>query len=226
MPPSDPHADQPVLASGTPLGDAHAAVVLLHGRGASAQNILMLASEFGRGDLAYLAPQAAGSSWYPYSFLAPLSQNEPKLSSALQVVGRMLDELEAGGVPPEHVVLAGFSQGACLASEYVARNTRRYGGVAVLSGGLIGREQLRGADPPADKRLDYEGDLAGTPVFLGCSDVDPHIPLVRVEDSADALGRLGAEVTLQVYPGMGHTVNDDKIEYVRRLLNRLHPTVH
>lgn len=221
---ADPHADHPVLAAGAPLDEAPAAVILLHGRGASAQNILMLGEEFGRADLAYLAPQAAGSSWYPYSFLARLEENEPKLSSALRVVGRVLSEIGAKGIPPERTVLAGFSQGACLASEYAARNPRRYGGIVALSGGLIGNEQLRAVDPPADKVFGYEGDLEGTPVFLGCSDEDPHIPLVRVEHSAEALGKLGGDVTMQIYPGMGHTVNDDEIEHVRRLLAQIQPT--
>ncbi len=224
MPSPDPHADQPILAAGASLDDAQSAVILLHGRGASAQNILMLAAEFERDDLVYLAPQAAGSSWYPYSFLAPLSQNEPKLSSAMRTVGRVLDEVAAKGIPPSRVVLAGFSQGACLASEYAARNPRRYGGVVALSGGLIGNEQLRAVDPPADKVFDYDGDLDGTPIFLGCSDEDPHIPLMRVERSAEALLALGGEVTMQIYPGMGHTVNDDEIEHVRRLLARLQPS--
>ena len=218
---NDPHANPLVRTVGAPFDRARAAVVILHGRGDSADGILGLAAEFAQPDVAYVAPQAAGHQWYPYSFLAPLSRNEPHLSSALRVVGRMLEEVGAAGIPPERTVLMGFSQGACLASEFAARNPRRYGGVVALSGGLIGNEQLQAVDPPADKVLDYDGDLAGTPVFLGCSDVDAHIPLVRVEHSAEAFEKMGADVTLRIYPGMGHTVNDDEIRFVRGLLARV-----
>lgn len=214
----DPHADQPIRAAGAPLARAKGAVVMVHGRGASAESILTLADEFAQPDLAYLAPQAAGSTWYPYSFLAPLERNEPHLSSALRLVGRVLSEVEATGIPPEKTVLLGFSQGACLASEYAARNPRRYGGVVALSGGLIGNGQLPAVDPPVDKVFDYDGDLEQTPVFLGCSDDDAHIPLDRVERSAAALEKLGGAVTMRIYPGMGHTVNDDEIRFVRGLL--------
>jgi predicted esterase len=221
---NDPHADPLVRTAGAPFDRARAAVVILHGRGDSADGILGLAEEFAQPEVAYVAPQAAGHQWYPYSFLAPLSRNEPHLSSALRVVGRMLEDIEAAGIPPERTVLMGFSQGACLASEFAARNPRRYGAVVALSGGLIGNEQLQAVDPPADKVLDYEGDLAGTPVFVGCSDVDAHIPLTRVEHSAEAFERMGADVTLRIYPGMGHTVNDDEIRFVRGLLARLQET--
>jgi phospholipase/carboxylesterase/glyoxalase family protein len=218
---NDPHANQPIRTAGASLDRANSAVVMVHGRGASADGILGLADEFAQPDLAYLAPQAAGHAWYPYSFLAPLPRNEPWLSSALRFVGRVLEEVAAHGIPPERTVLCGFSQGACLASEYAARNPQRYGGVVAFSGGLIGNEQLQAVDPPADKVLDYEGDLGGTPVFLGCSDEDAHIPLVRVEHSAEALEKLGADVTMRIYPGMGHTVNEDEIAFARGLLARL-----
>ncbi len=218
---SDPHADQPTRTSGAPLGRARGAVVMVHGRGASAESILTLADEFAQPELAYLAPQAVGSTWYPYSFLAPLDRNEPHLSSALRLVGRVLSEIERGGIPQEKTVLLGFSQGACLASEYAARNPRRYGGVVALSGGLIGNGQLVAVDPPVDKVFEYDGDLERTPVFLGCSDDDAHIPLDRVERSAAALEKLGGDVTMRIYPGMGHTVNDDEIRFVRGLLSDL-----
>jgi predicted esterase len=218
---SDPHAQQPVRAYGAPLDRARAAVVLIHGRGASAESILGLADELAQPDVTYVAPQAAGSTWYPYSFLAPLDRNEPWLSSALGLVGGIVAHLEGEGVPAERIVLAGFSQGACLASEYAARNPRRYGGVVALSGGLIGNEQLTGVDPPADKVFAYDGDLAGTPAFFGCSDVDAHIPLQRVEHSAETFADLGADVEKRIYPGMGHTVNDDEIRFVRGLLARV-----
>lgn len=214
---SDPHRGQPVLAAGAPLSpEVPGAVVMVHGRGATAESILELAAEFRRPDLAYLAPQAAGFAWYPYSFLAPLPQNEPWLTSALGLLGSVLDHLEEQGVPPERTVLLGFSQGACLASEFAARNAGRFprglGGLVALSGGLIG--------PPGTPRQ-YPGTLAGTPVFLGCSDRDPHIPKPRVDESAEVLAEMGAEVTERIYPGLGHTVNEDELEHVRALLGRL-----
>lgn len=218
---SDPHADAPLYASGAPLEDARAAVVMIHGRGASAESILGLAAEFAQPDVAYVAPQAAGSTWYPYSFLAPLDRNEPWLTSALRLIGTLVAHLEGQGIPADRIVLCGFSQGACLASEFAARTPRRYGGVVALSGGLIGNEQLTAVDPPADKVFAYDGDLAGTPAFFGCSDVDAHIPLQRVEHSAETFADLGADVTKRIYPGMGHTVNDDEIQFVRSLLARI-----
>jgi predicted esterase len=198
-----------LAASGAPLGEARAAAVLLHGRGGGTEDMLGLAEEFGQSDIAYLAPQAAGHSWYPYSFLAPLQQNEPHLSNGLGVVGAVLDHLAAEGFASNRVALIGFSQGGCLMLEYVARNARRFGGVAGLSAGLIG--------PPGTPR-DYAGALSGTPVFLGCSNVDSHIPLQRVHESRDVLQKLGAEVAERIYPGMGHTVNADEIAHVTRLL--------
>jgi predicted esterase len=204
-----PHQGQPIVAAGRPVSKATAAMVMMHGRGATAENILTLADELGREDFAYLAPQAAGYTWYPYSFLAPMHQNEPGLSSGLARIGEVLSLLEAEGMPAERTILLGFSQGACLSLEFTARNPRRYGGVVALSGGLIG--------PPGTPR-DYAGSLAGTPVFLGCSDRDPHIPLARVEESAEVLTGMGAEVTKRIYPAMGHTVNEDELEFVRGLM--------
>lgn len=208
----DPHACQPVLTAGAPLAGAPAAVVMVHGRGASAEDILALAEELGHPEFAYLAPQAAGHTWYPNTFLAPLPSNEPFLTSALGVLGALIARIGAAGIPPERTVLIGFSQGACLASEFAARNARRYGGVVALSGGLIG---------PDGTPRDYPGSLAGTPVFLGCSDIDPHIPAARVTESAAVLRRLGGGVTDRLYPGMGHTVNRDEIAFVRGLLDAL-----
>lgn len=203
------HQSQPVYAVGKPLNAARGAMILVHGRGATAQDILTLASELHHPDLAYLAPQAAGNTWYPHSFLQPLAQNEPYLSSALQRVGEVLAQVEAAGIPAERVIIGGFSQGACLASEFVARNARRYGGVLVFSGGLIG--------PPATPR-NYAGSLTDTPIFLGCSDVDFHIPKERVTESADVLRRLGAQVTANLYPNLGHTINDDELEHARQIV--------
>jgi predicted esterase len=205
-------ADIGVLTSGAPLERARGAVVLLHGRGGNAEDILSLAEALEAPDLAYLAPQAPGNTWYPLSFLAPIDQNEPALSRALAAVAAVVEGIAQAGIPAERVVLMGFSQGGCLALEYAARNARHYGGVAGLSAGLIG--------PPGSPR-DYAGSLAATPVFLGCSDVDGHIPLWRVQESTQVLRGLGAEVTERIYPGMGHTINDDEIAQVRRMLDGL-----
>lgn len=204
-----PHENQPVLRAGQPLSEARAAVILVHGRGATAENILELADYLPHPSLAYLAPQAAGNTWYPYSFLMPMEQNEPYLSSALARLAALLAEVERAGIPAERVVLAGFSQGACLASEFVARQARRYGGLLAFSGGLIG--------PPGTPRT-YAGALDGTPVFLGCSDVDPHIPLARVNETAEVLTRLGAVVDKRIYPRLGHTINQDEIEAAAALV--------
>ena len=207
-----PHLGERVLAAGRPLGEAKAAMILVHGRGAPAEDILGLGRELGRSDLAYLAPQATGYTWYPNSFLAPFESNEPGLSSGLALLGHLLARLEAEGIPAERTVLLGFSQGACLALEFAARNARRYAGVVGLSGGLIG--------PPGTPR-EYSGtpgSFAGTPVFLGCSDRDPHVPLARVKETTEVLTKMGAQVTERIYPAMGHTVNEDELEHVRALL--------
>jgi predicted esterase len=207
-----PHQDQPVLAAGQPLDRAEAAMILVHGRGGTAQDMLFLADEVSHPGFAYLAPQAAGNSWYPLSFLAPLDRNEPHLSSALSSISAALELPAAAGIPDERIALLGFSQGACLALEYVARHARRYGGVFGLSGGLIG---------PAGTPREYTGSLAGTPVFLGCSDNDPHIPSDRVIESAESFRRMGAEVTARLYPQMGHTVNQDELDFVRSVMDRI-----
>ena len=205
----DPHASQPVLQAGAPIAQARLAAILLHGRGASAEDILGLSKEFGHRDITYLAPQAAGNTWYPYSFLMPIDQNEPALSSALRLVEKLLASLGAQNFPPEKVAVMGFSQGACLSLEFVARHAQRYAAVAAFSGGLIG--------PPGAPR-EYRGSLDGTPVFMGCSDVDPHIPVDRVYESADVFTHLGATVDTRIYPRMGHTINSEEIEAVDALL--------
>lgn len=206
---SGPHQGQPVRTAGVPLEQATAAMVMVHGRGATAESILSLAGEINIPEVAYLAPQAAGNTWYPNSFLAPIRSNEPGLSSALDVLAALLERIQKAGIPLEQTYLLGFSQGACLASEFVARNARRYGGLAALSGGLIG--------PPGTPR-DYPGSLDGTPIFLGCSDVDPHIPKERVLESADIFRTLGGNVTAILYPNLPHTIVRDEIEHVRRLV--------
>jgi predicted esterase len=184
-------------------------MILVHGRGATADDILSLAHELHHPDFAYLAPQAAGYTWYPYSFLAPIADNEPGISSGILRLEELVAEVSAAGIPAERTVIGGFSQGACLALEFVARHARRYGGVLGFSGGLIGPE----GTPRA-----YEGSLDGTPVFLGCSDVDPHIPRQRVEDTAAVLAALGGAVTVRLYPNMGHTVNEDELAHGRRIV--------
>jgi predicted esterase len=206
------HQAQPVLAAGLPLGQARAAMLMLHGRGASAEDILSLAGEFQQPGFAYLAPQAAGGTWYPNRFTAPIEMNEPWLTSALQVVGDVLSRIVEAGVRPENIMLLGFSQGACLALEYAARNARRYGGVIGLSGALIG---------PDDLPRQYPGSLEATPVFLGCSEVDFHIPRQRVDHAAEVMRALGGMVTERLYPNMDHTVNQDEIDFVRVMMQTL-----
>ena len=207
---SGPHTGQPVFLAGTPLDQARAAMLLLHGRGAPAQDILGLATEFDAAGFVFIAPQAAGLTWYPHNFLDPIASNEPWLSSALAVIDEMLTYLEKAGIALERTMLLGFSQGACLSLEYVARHAQRYGGGAGLSGGLIGPDET-----PREAR----GSLAGTPVFLGCSDVDFYIPKERVQFSAQVLQKLGGEVTTRLYPRMGHTVNQDEISFVNSMMN-------
>jgi predicted esterase len=187
-------------------------MIMIHGRGANAADILSLSDVFGRRDIACFAPEANGHTWYPRPFTAPVDQNEPHLSSALRAIARLLAEIARGGILPHKVVLLGFSQGACLALTFAARNPMRFGGVVALSGGLIG------ASPnPAE----FTGSLAGTPVFIGCSDVDPHIALARVQRSTEIMRGLGGEVTEHIYPGLGHTINEDEVENVRAILDQL-----
>ncbi|MFP8955926.1 alpha/beta hydrolase [Natrialbaceae archaeon A-CW3] len=198
----DPHHNQPIETAGTPLEDAAAAVVLVHGRGARAAGMLELAAALDRDDVAVLAPQAVRGTWYPQSFLAPIDSNEPHLSSALGLLESTLETVREN-VLLERTVLCGFSQGGCLASEYVARNARRYGGVVAFSGGLIG---------PEGTPREYEGSLEGTPAFFGCSDRDPHIPVERVHESVRVYEELEADVTERIYEGMGHTVIQDELD--------------
>jgi predicted esterase len=210
-----PHENQPVRHAGEPLTRARAAMVMVHGRGSSAENILSLGEELAVRDFAYLAPQAAGHTWYPFSFLSPIDRNEPGISSGLAAIAAVLETIERAGIPAERAMLLGFSQGACLSLEFSARAARRYGGIVGLSGGLIG---------PDGTPRDYNGSLAGTPVFLGCSDVDPHIPAARVAETATVFRRLGAEVDMRLYPGMGHTINDDELDAVRAMMRRVLPS--
>jgi phospholipase/carboxylesterase len=207
--PLDPHAGQPVRAAGAPLDAAKVAVVMIHGRGASAESILTLAPALEEEGVAFVAPQAAGGTWYPYGFMSPMERNEPGITSAMHAIGRTLALVADAGIPRARTLLLGFSQGACLATEFAARYAERYAGVAGLSGGLIG---------PDGTPRNYAGSLDDTPVFLGCSDVDFHIPAERVRETAEVLRRLGGDVTMRLYEGMGHTVNEDEIAHVRAML--------
>ena len=198
-----PHDGQRVLMGGAPLDSASGGLIAIHGRGGGAEDIMALAREAAPPRITILAPQAAGNTWYPYRFLEPTERNEPYLSSALRIGADLIAQLGEQGIPSERVALLGFSQGACLALEAAARNAQRYAGVIGFSGGLIG---------PPGTAFEFPGSLDRTPVFIGSSDVDPHIPKERVEESAAALQRLGAAVDVRLYPGMGHTVNRDELE--------------
>lgn len=207
------HEGEPTLTAGAPLGAARAAVVALHGRGAGAADILALAAaELAAPGVALLAPQARHSTWYPQSFLSPLAANEPWLGSALALVAALVAAIERAGVAAERLVLFGFSQGACLASEFVARNPRRYGGLIAATGGRIG---------PPGTRFAAAGDLAGAPVHLSAGDPDPHVPWSRVEETAANLRAMGAEVTTRREPGFPHAVHPEAIDFARRALARL-----
>jgi phospholipase/carboxylesterase len=188
-----------------------AAIILLHGRGGSAEDILGLREQLGFPDAIYLAPEAPGHTWYPYSFLAPVERNQPWLADSLAKVGEAVEGALRQGIAREKIVIAGFSQGACLASEFMARNAARYGGLVAFTGGLIG---------PPGTEFRYPGNLAGTPAFLGAGDPDPHVPWQRVQESADALAKMGAEVTLKRYPGMPHTIAREELAEAKALLTR------
>ena len=207
-----PNQGKPLETAGTALDDAEAALVLVHGRGATAQSILQMGCQLHEDGLALLAPQADRNTWYPNSFLQPVESNEPGRSSGLQAIEDAVERANDHGIPTERVMVLGFSQGACLGTEFVARNPRRYGGVVAFSGGLIGET----VDPD-----EFEGSLEGTPAFLGCSDVDPHIPEKRVHVTTEVLERLEADVEERIYEGMGHGVNDDEIEYVSGMVTDL-----
>jgi phospholipase/carboxylesterase len=206
---TDPHRDQPVRTLGAPVAQAAGAVVLLHGRGASAEDILGLAEEMYDERLAYLAPQAADHQWYPYSFLAPIAENEPWLSSALAKVAAVVKLAVDAGLPLQRIFICGFSQGACLSTEFIARNPARYGGMAAFTGGLIG---------PPDADLHHAGNLAGMPALFSSGDPDPHVPWSRVLASAKEFTAMGAEVETQRYPGRPHTVLPQEIEAARELI--------
>lgn len=205
-----PHESQPVGEAGVPLGQSKAVVIMVHGRNAAPANILDLATRFARPHLTYLAPAAAGGTWYPHSFMADIASNEPGISSGIDVLNALVTSVEAGGIPRSRIVLAGFSQGACLTAEFAIRHPARYGGVLIFTGGAIG---------PEGTTWDSRGDFSGTPVFLGCSDRDAHVPESRARETAEVFRRLGADVTVRIYPGMGHLVNDDEVAFAQGLLD-------
>lgn len=203
--------DQPVFSAGVDLEKASAVMILLHGRGATAEDILSLSTHLNHPGLAYLAPQAEGYTWYPNRFIFPVEKNEPYLSAALTRIGGIVKQVESLGIPAEKIFIGGFSQGACLASEYVIRNPKRYAGLLVFSGGYIG---------PLNIKRDPDGELGGTPIFIGCSDIDPHIPLQRVHETTALLKAMGADVMEKIYPQMGHTIIEDELEQAGRIIQK------
>src|SRR6478735_10116183 len=205
-----------IITAGKDLNAASKVLIMLHGRGGSAEDILSLASHLDVSDFALCAPQATGNSWYPYSFLAPPAQNEPWLSSALDIVKGITDELIAKGIPPGNIYFAGFSQGACLTLEFITRNAKKYGGAVAFTGGLIG-DKINNAN--------YSGDFDGTPVFIGTSNPDPHVPVERVYATSNILKSMNAVVVEKIYAGMGHTINQDEIENANKHVFNLH-TIH
>lgn len=207
----EPHGSQPILRAGPTLDSAGAVGILVHGRGADPRDMIGLAQAFRRPDIAYLAPAAAGNTWYPFSFLSPREKNEPGISSGLSVIDGLVQECLERGIPEQKIVIGGFSQGACLASEFCVRHPRRYGALLAFSGGLIG--------PPGSTWDELSADLSSMHVFLGCSDVDPHIPKERVNETEEVYTRLGATVIRKLYPGMGHTINEDELREAQRVLD-------
>ena len=206
-----------IITAGRPLNEADKVLILVHGRGGRAEDILFLADELNVGDYALLAPQATGNSWYPYSFLMPPAKNEPWLSSALDVLKQLVADVKAAGIPPENIYFLGFSQGACLTLEFVTRNATRYGGVVAFTGGLIG-----------DKLYpeNYTGDFGGTPIFIGTSDPDPHVPVPRVHATTKVLQDMNAVVMEEVYPLMGHTISQQEIDKANDLVfNKVIPQI-
>jgi predicted esterase len=210
--PIDPHADQPVTVAGLPLNESGRAVVMIHGRNASPRNILDLVPRLDRPGFSYIAPAAANNTWYPFSFLEPVAKNEPYLTSAINRLEHVLGDITAAGVPAPRVVLLGFSQGACLAAEFAYRHAERFGAVVLFSGGLIG---------PPGTTWSTSRSLQRTPIFLGCSDVDAHVPERRVTETAEVFSHMDADVTKRIYPGMGHLVCEDEIVAAQSLLDRL-----
>lgn len=206
------HDGQRIVTMGPPVGQGKGVVVMVHGRGAAPENILDLVPRLDRPEFSYVAPAAANNTWYPYSFMADTTDNEPWLSSALGMLQTLVEGILSNGIPRSRIMLLGFSQGACLTCEFAVRNAARYGGVIAYTGGLIG---------PPGTTWNSDGSFDGTPIFLGCSDVDPHVPKSRVDESAAVFTRMGAAVIERIYPGMGHIVNEDEISFTQTLLDTL-----
>ena len=202
------HENQKVLFKGD-INSAKSAMIMIHGRGATAESILSLTEEFNGENYIFAAPQANGNTWYPHSFLAPIRDNEPGITSGLKIISDLIEKLNKSGIPDNEIILLGFSQGACLALEYAARNAKSYKGIIGLSGGLIG-------DKIEEKR--YSGSFESCPVFLGCSDIDLHIPLERVNQTETIMKKLGASVTKRIYKNMGHTINGDEFNFIHSIL--------
>ena len=202
--------NEPVATAGVPLSEAQKVLIMLHGRGDRADSFVRLARELDAPGFAFLAPQAIQNTWYPHSFLMPLPRNEPQLSLSLSGVHELLDNLTGLGFDAQRIYFLGFSQGACLSLEYTARHAQRYGGVIALTGGLLG---------DTVDVSNYAGDFAGTPIFIGSSDHDPHVPETRIDESEVILRQLGAEVTKKIYPDLGHTINDDELRHANALLS-------
>lgn len=198
-----------IISAGKELTNDSKVLIMLHGRGGSAEDILSLSSYLNVNDFTLLAPQASNNTWYPYSFLAPPSQNEPWLSSALDLLKELLEELKNEGVKNENIYFLGFSQGACLTLEFVTRNAGRYGGVVAFTGGLIGDKIYN---------ENYKGNFQNTPVFIGTSDPDPHVPVERVYATTNILKDMNADVTEKVYLNMGHTISQDEIESANKIV--------
>ena len=198
-----------IIATGVPLQEAKKALIMIHGRGGSATDILSLASHLQVADYALLAPQATAHSWYPHSFIAPVEDNEPSLSSALAVIGKTVEKAMDAGIKTEHIYFFGFSQGACLSLEFLARNARAYGGAVAIIGGLIGEEI---------NRTNYGGNFHKTPIFIGTSNPDFHVPIQRVYATESILKEMDADVTLKVYDNFGHTIHPEEVEWANRLV--------
>jgi predicted esterase len=209
---TDPHHMADIMMTGSELEEAQSAIIMLHGRGSSAGDILTLTSHFNINGAVFLAPEAYGNSWYPQWFMSKLEDNQPNLDSAIRLLKQLVGNLKSNGIPPERILLLGFSQGACLVSEFAVRNAQRYGGIVVLSGGLMGPEGTTWEGP---------GSLEGSPVYIGCSDVDPFIPLQRVLETGEIMQQSGGQVTLKIFRGMGHLVNQEELEAVSRMIRSL-----
>lgn len=204
-----PHQKSKILEHGSSLSRAKAAMIMIHGRGATAKGMLPLADQFAQPDFYYAAPQAQNHTWYPYSFLEPIEKNQPGLSSGLQLIYDLLDSISQEGIPTVKIILLGFSQGACLVTEFAARHSQKLGGVVAFSGGLIG---------PKVSLENYSGSMDQTPVFIGCSDNDPYVPNERLDITSQVFEKLNANVNKQIYKGLGHTINEEEIKEVRGMM--------